>query len=158
MIKCIELNFREPAIYNLLGLILERLGKIDESIASFSNAIELIANNEFSNQILCAYENKARVLCCAKRFKESIECYELIIKHITNDPFIFAGYGMALFFDTRLMDSLISFEKALMLCNRLESSNTDTNTTDITLMLSKVLFALGTPDHLKLARQQLLQW
>lgn len=144
---------------------MEKQIKLKESLKAFEKAIELLTLKSgfiiliigfAKKELYLAYENKARVLCSLKNYKESIACYELIISNpvMEADAFIYAGYGLALYFDGQLMDSLLAFEKSL---SKIEDGIVVTSN-DVKLMLSQVLFALGTPQHIDLAKQQLLQW
>lgn len=155
ILKCVESKQPDPAIYNLYGLILESQGVTSMAIDAFRKAIELLLSEPSKDaELIRVYENKARSLCNLKKFKESIETYGNVMQCGHGDAFTYSGYGIALYFDGRLVDSLMAFEKALALCEVNSESALVAN--DVTVMLSQVLISLGTKEHVDLAKQQLL--
>ena len=151
LLKCTQANLSDPAIFNMYGIALEMQGKYAEAVTSFERAIEILRINKSNENLHYVIENMARVLCGSKRFEESVQLYQKVINLGEKvDLFTWVGYGIALFFAGSLAESLNAFEKALAICTL------DPN--PINLMLSQVLFALGMPEHIEMAKQLLLQW
>ena len=64
----------------------------------------------------------------------------------------YVGYALSLFFDGKLQKSMIAFQSAFDASTEVKKTKNE-----VMLYLSQVLFALGSPKHLELAKQQLLE-
>lgn len=148
--KCVEARTDQAAVYNLFGLIQERQGKFGGALGSFELAA--IYAEPDSQEYYFHLENKARVLCSLNRYSESKENFEICRTTEWADAGTHIGLGLALFFESQLQESLECFETALKTAS--EISTPYFKITNI--LLSQVLFALGTPEHLDLARTQLM--
>ncbi|KAL2917247.1 Superkiller protein 3 [Polyrhizophydium stewartii] len=168
LLKCVERRPADPAAFNLYGLVLERQGLHEAAIDAFAAAIRLLeqAREDASSRRLLAValENKARVECAGGRFSDSFASFSAVLDlGQPTDAFTLVGQGLAAYFVGDLSASLHAFEKALAMCAGAEGdSAADAGRlkrlgNDTTLLLSQVLYALGTPEHIELAKQQLLQ-
>lgn len=114
MEKYIEQCDSDPYAYHLMGLLRECCGQYAEACDCFTISLKLLEfkqQSEFkqrSQQLeqleLANKRNLARCLCSAKRFKESIECYEQLLQSSSSspdDPILLLGYSAALFFDNQ---------------------------------------------------------
>ncbi|KAH9263511.1 hypothetical protein BASA83_013088 [Batrachochytrium salamandrivorans] len=166
LLKCVERFPADPAAYNVYGLILERQHQYEGAINAFSSAVGYIQENlnthpDCTQQRLAyALENKARCECAARLFEEANVTYtELVGLNQSENAFTFVGQGIAAYFVGNLTEGLMAFERALDFC---EGPSGDESVArllknDTMLLLSQVLYALGTDEHIDLAKQQLLQ-
>ncbi|KAK6098097.1 Superkiller protein 3 [Batrachochytrium dendrobatidis] len=166
LLKCVERFPEEPAAYNLYGLILERQHQHENSTSAFSEAIRLLSKSKHADQnhiqklLALVLENKARCESAAGRFHDANTTYkELANLDQPASVFTFVGQGFAAYFVQDLKTSLMSFEKALELCDSNSSDDATANRlkNDTILLLSQVLYALDTDEHIELAKQQLFQ-
>jgi tetratricopeptide (TPR) repeat protein len=142
---------------NLLGLYYERQHKYSSAIVYLRRALDLFANSENDARRVKVIENLARCLCSDGQFEESSQLYAHLVGS-TGDAYCCIGAGTSLYFSGRLEDSLVSFQKALDI-SLSDSANIDVLLqNDVSLLLSQVLYALGSETHLGLAKQQLLEW
>ncbi|KAJ3268370.1 Superkiller protein 3 [Terramyces sp. JEL0728] len=151
LLKCVEKKYPEPTLYNLYGLLLEQLGQTEQAVEAFRKALAILDVND-PNYHLCL-ENLARNTCALSNFEESAQLFENVVSN-SGDAHSHVGYGIALFFNGKYSESMSAFQSALDLC---ETSNDPKLFVDISLYLSQVLFAIGSKDHIALAKQQLLQ-
>ncbi|KAJ3317460.1 Tetratricopeptide repeat protein 37 [Boothiomyces sp. JEL0866] len=152
LLKCVEKRYQDPTMLNLYGLLLEKLGQTEQAVEAFRSAINLMDEND-SSRYLCM-ENLARNLCASSNFEESVQIFKSVVAAPHRDAYSFVGYGISLFFNENYAESMSAFQSALDLCD----GNSDTSLfIDISLYLTQVLFAIGSDDHIALAKQQLLQ-
>ena len=147
--KCAELQVPNCYIYNMYGLLLEKEANFGLACVQYGTGIKF-ASEEMK---LIITENLARSLCSNSMFGESVQVYSEIIKNC-RDKFVWAGYGVALFFNEQYSESFAAFESSL----ELAKGGHDSSYGHITILVSQVLFAMGGPEHLQLAKQQLAQW
>ena len=133
----------------MYGLLLEASDNRADAIASFKRAEELLVDPKLINMVK---ENRARCHANNGEYIDAIAAYEEIIRDESYDALTFVGYALTLFFAEKLEPSLMAFQKALDL------TQDDKTRNQVTLYLSQLLFALGAPEHLELAKQQLLEW
>ena len=161
LLKCVERRPEDASIYNMYGLVLERLGRYDEAVWSFEQGLNISQSEAIEENTKYILENKARVQCSAGKFEEACETYSKLVEIGVSNMFVYVGQGIASFFINQLETSLTAFEHALSLVDEMVQMGQDAKDAkrvknDIVLMLSQVLFALDTPEHIELAKQQLL--
>jgi len=105
--------------------------------------------------ILDVHNNLARVLCANSDFKESAKHYDIVLNQSQKNnvllPYLSLGAAKAYFFAGDLEASIQRFQSALTYENvRIK--------TEVMVGLSQVLYALGSPAHIDLAKQQLFNW
>ncbi|KAJ3315870.1 Superkiller protein 3 [Boothiomyces sp. JEL0838] len=152
LLKCVEKKNMGPTMLNLYGLMLEQLGQPEQAVEIFRNALPGLEDNA-SARYMCL-ENLARNLCSLSKYEESVELFRAVVASSYSDAYSFVGYGIALFFNQLYSESMSAFQSALDLCDANSNSRLFI---DISLYLTQVLFAIGTGDHVALAKQQLLQ-
>ncbi|KAI8929766.1 hypothetical protein BC831DRAFT_395884 [Entophlyctis helioformis] len=167
LLKCVERHSADPAAFNLYGLVLERLGQYEDAINAFAGAIRFIesshetdlSSTEKTRCLAYTLENKARAECAAGFFTEAVATFAQCVDLGHADAYTYVGQGMASYFVGDLAESLHAFEKALGVCETLSLDDAANRRlkNDTTLLLSQVLYALGTAEHVDLAKQQLLQ-
>ncbi|KAI9209035.1 uncharacterized protein BJ171DRAFT_564870 [Polychytrium aggregatum] len=161
LLKFTERSSSDPVVLNLYGLVLERQGKYMAALEAFDTALEALehASQKDKTRLASVTENKARVLCALGLFEDSVGCWELCLQYGGSaDGFTHVGQGLALYFAKRLPESLMAFEKAVKVAASRETvQGSGLIRNDIALMLSQVLYALGSPQHLQLAKGQLLE-
>ncbi|KND01469.1 SKI complex subunit tetratricopeptide repeat protein SKI3 [Spizellomyces punctatus DAOM BR117] len=150
---------------NLLGLVLERQGIYSKALDAFDDAMRALQSSniarlpadERKTSLRLITENRARVLCSMGRFSDSTAAYSEVLNTAVGDVYTQIGNGLALSFEERLPASLESFEKAFQIAaDATGEDGTTTLPNDVTLILSQVLYALGSEQHQELAKQQLL--
>ncbi|KAJ3404912.1 Superkiller protein 3 [Chytriomyces hyalinus] len=149
MLKFCEIWDNDAKGWNLLGLLRERQGMYDEAASAFKKAVELDDSADY-------LVNYARCLCSAGAYNDAIDTYNLLFSQSEGDVLSRVGFGLALFFERRLEESLGAFQSALDLLGELGDSQILLQN-KVGLMLSQVLYALGTDAHISLARDQLLE-
>ncbi|KAJ3256832.1 Tetratricopeptide repeat protein 37, partial [Borealophlyctis nickersoniae] len=169
LLKFIERRSGDPAALNLFGLVLERQGRYQDAVGAFEGAIrgleKLAGGGDVGRKLEMAVENRARCLVSSGRFGEASAAYSQLSSlrqqrgdsTLPADPYAEVGYGLSLFFEGRLRESLVAFERALQV---LESRSGEVGTkvaNDVGVLLSQVLYALGSVEHVELARAQLFQ-
>ncbi|KAJ3242718.1 Superkiller protein 3 [Chytriomyces hyalinus] len=149
MLKFCEIWDNDAKGWNLLGLLRERQGMYDEAANAFKKAVDLDDSADY-------LVNYARCLCSAGAYNDAIDTYNLLFSQSEGDVLSRVGFGLALFFERRLEESLGAFQSALDLLGQLGDSQILLQN-KVGLMLSQVLYALGTDAHISLARDQLLE-
>ena len=147
--KCNELQIPSASINNLYGLYLERNLNFVGALAQYRKA-KIFASAE---EMIIIQENIARAACSSFMFKESVELYELFVDQ-SIDCMAWTGYGISLFFQEQYDDCFLAFEKALKFAENVRG----TISGEITILVGKVLVQLGGPNHLMLAKDQILNW
>jgi citrate synthase len=100
--------------------------------------------------------NRARLLSALHRFPDALRVFVQLDNGSngsinTNVTIIsLVVRGITQFFCSKLVDSLNAFEQALTL-----AADHETQRAQVVLWLAQVLWALGTPEHQELAKQQL---
>ena len=150
--KCLEMNEKSYFLINLYGLILEKQKRTKLAIDMFRLAL---LDTKDSSQQSAIEENLARCLCAEGLFEESAIIFTKTVEN-GGDAYCAAGLGLALFLGHKPQESLLAFQKALELSQK--DSKDIQLVNDVNLVLSQVLFAIGTSDHIALAKQQLFQW
>ncbi|KAJ3091854.1 Superkiller protein 3 [Quaeritorhiza haematococci] len=161
--KYLELYPRDVSAANLLGVIFERQGRYDDAIMTYrrsmdvltQNPIDTMPNPQTTDHLVMLSENCARCLLASGKFTECIEMYKrrLELRETWDDVWTPMGLGLAYYFAKQLEQSFSWFEKALH--TSAEKSSAHQN--HVVLLLSQVMFALGTEQHMSLCKEQLLQ-
>ncbi|KAJ3242289.1 Superkiller protein 3 [Chytriomyces hyalinus] len=149
MLKFCEIWGNDAKGFNLLGLLRERQGLYDEAASAFKKAVDLDNSDDY-------LANYARCLCSAGAYNDAIDAYNLLFSQNEGDVLSRVGFGLALFFERRLEESLGAFQSALDLLGQNGDSQILLQN-KVGLLLSQVLYALGTDAHISLARDQLLE-
>ncbi|OZJ05539.1 hypothetical protein BZG36_01672 [Bifiguratus adelaidae] len=146
---------------NLYGLLLERIDQSEQAAAMFKRAREADASASAVRQYTFVF-NLARAQCAASQFEEAIETYGQVmaIHQRLSDadslpiPIVYAylGAGTAYYFCDQLQEALEMFEMALQETEADESALRP----QVILLLTQILTALGSEEHLALARDHLL--
>ncbi|RUP47706.1 hypothetical protein BC936DRAFT_145426 [Jimgerdemannia flammicorona] len=172
--KYTEQKPEDPTALNLLGLVLERLERYGRAAEAFASAVlslesqleQGVATIELVKPRLAkVHANLARVLCASGDFAGSIASYTTSLEMTADGStdafriYCHLGAGIAYYFDGQLENSLQMFEIAL--------SETDVEgdavgladvRKDVVVLLSQVLWALGTDEHRDLAKAELFRW
>ncbi|KAJ2760461.1 Superkiller protein 3, partial [Coemansia sp. BCRC 34490] len=158
--------------HHLLGLLLEQNQEYDNAVAAYETAYKRVVSSDMHDKktrLWIALTHLGRAQCSAERFIDAVDTYTRADALMGGDDadilqsalgpecgkqmFYFAlGFSLALFFAERLEDSLRRFEQALA-----QSENVPSVRPLVAVMLSQVLWALGTDEHRALARQYLLE-
>jgi len=137
----------------LLGLLSEQQGLYSQAMMAFDQALgslikpENQQKSDYSKNLNCIISNIARVLL-AQGFHEQAIQYYLKIQDQTLDGIL--GLGISYFFNGKLEDSMKQFELSLKF-----TENDQSLKAQVLFLICKVLFALGTPQHRSLAKQEL---
>ncbi|KAJ3131121.1 Tetratricopeptide repeat protein 37 [Physocladia obscura] len=161
MLKFCEIRSDDIAGFTLLGSLRELQGRFEDACAAFEKALNISKNQNVAAEeieITCLI-NYARALCSSQNYIASVVVYgELFEKSSQSSVLVHVGFGLALFFSDRLEDSLNSFQNALDMLSSLGQTDGDLMLQNkVRLMLSQVLYALGTDVHLELAKNQLME-
>ncbi|KAJ2521903.1 Superkiller protein 3 [Coemansia sp. RSA 2049] len=158
--------------HHLLGLLLEQNQEYDNAVAAYETAYKRVVSSDMHDKktrLWIALTHLGRAQCSAERFIDAVDTYTRADSLMGGDDadilqsalgpecgkqmFYFTlGFSLALFFAERLEDSLRRFEQALA-----QSENVPSVRPLVAVMLSQVLWALGTDEHRTLARQYLLE-
>lgn len=162
--KLTEQKLDDAQALNLLGLLLERLGHYEravEALAGAALALEAQAEegripdeNMLKQRMAMVNANLGRTLCASGNFQDAITHYENALEHGgagSSRVYCLLGAGIAYYFEDKLQESLEMFETAL---NETES-DIDLRM-DVTVLLSKVLWALGGDEQRNVAKDQML--
>ena len=145
MQKYVEQQPDDINAVNLYALILERVGFPEVGAQALEKLLPKISVEEERVVLL---SNAARLHCNAGQFEKSLQRYgEIPASYQTQYTII--GKGLASFFAEKLEVSMDCFQVALDTCSGIEKA-------EVTVLLSQVLHALGTQQHLDAARQLLL--
>ncbi|KAI9271925.1 hypothetical protein BDA99DRAFT_534395 [Phascolomyces articulosus] len=160
--KLTEQKLDDALALNLLGLLLERMGHYDrasEALAGAILALEAqaeqgrITQDEMNQRVAKVHCNLGRTLCASENFEGALSSYHSALEHMTTGStrvYCQLGAGIAYYFTDRLEESLGMFETAL---NETES-DLDLRM-DVTVLLSKVLWALGGEEQRSVAKDQM---
>ncbi|KAJ1648364.1 Superkiller protein 3 [Coemansia asiatica] len=138
---------------HLLGLLLEQNAEWEAAADAYACHV---AKTSSDQRKWVALVHLARAQCGAGQFAQSTETYALV-RHLKqpNDPlrifFCTLGHSLALFFAQRLEESLAHFEIALE-----QAEAAPRQRAFVAVMLGQVLWALGSAEHRRLARQHLI--
>ncbi|KAI8975433.1 hypothetical protein BDF20DRAFT_606329 [Mycotypha africana] len=152
-----KLTEKKPQLalgFNLLGLLLERLGQYDRASEAFASAIlaleaqmeqSIITEEEGQSRLAKVHTNLGRTLCASGDFEGAINATAS-----TTDVYARLNAGLAYYFMDQLEESLSMFEMAL------EATQNDiVLRQDVIVLLSKVLWALEGEEQRSVAKDQL---
>lgn len=150
--KIVEQYPNDAAFWNLLGLLSEQQGLLSQAANSFSRSLRVLQQTAAAGsdlvKVRAVKANFGRVLCAQGLFKESIASL-IDLEGLDVDTRLVLG--IAYFFDRQLDKSMKEFETAF-------SSATDSGLrTEAVVLICQILWALGTPQHRALARQELFK-
>lgn len=162
--KLTEQKLNGAHALNLLGLLLERMGHFERASEAFAGAIlaleaqleqGVINEKEAKERTAKAHANLGRTLCACGNFEGAISSYHSVLgqeQETTTTMRIYCqlGAGIAYYFEDRLEDSLAMFEAALN-----ETESNPELRLDVTVLLAKVLWALGGDEQRAVAKDQL---
>ena len=100
-------NPNHPDALHLLGLIVEKLGRIDQAIPLIQQAIQIYDSDSFY------HSNLAILLARIGAFEQSITHYQKALKLKPEDPGILNNLGMALYYKKEYQQSIDCFTQAL---------------------------------------------
>lgn len=162
--KLTEQRLDDAQALNLLGLLLERLGHYDRAVEALASAVlaleaqaeegRIADENVLKQRMAMVHANLGRTLCASGNFSDAITHYENALEHGgsgSSRVYCLLGAGIAYYFEDKLQESLEMFETAL---NETES-DVDLRM-DVTVLLSKVLWALGGDEQRDVAKNQML--
>ncbi|KAJ1975290.1 Superkiller protein 3 [Dimargaris xerosporica] len=164
----------DPCGHNLLGILLEECQQYAGAVQSLGTAVELVptsgklslavADDGLASVPLdCVVAaNYARLLNAVDDYPAAQQVYQSVIAKLDMDLAVhrdlsrynvchFLGLGLAQYFNHDLEASLHTFGQALALAEADVELYQDTS-----VLLAQVLWALGTPEHCTLAKEQLL--
>ncbi|KAI9489583.1 hypothetical protein BDB00DRAFT_842592 [Zychaea mexicana] len=159
--KLTEQKLDDALALNLLGLLLERMGQYDrasEALAGAILALEAqceqgrITQEEMNQRVAKVHCNLGRTLCANENFEGAISSYQSALEHCAGSSRVYCqlGAGIAYYFTDQLEDSLNMFETAL------NETQTDVDLRmDVTVLLSKVLWALDGDEQRAVAKDQM---
>lgn len=153
------MHFRNPQLLNLYGLVLEQQHRVKLAIDMFIEALSLLSDDEDASSTAlknAIHENLGRCLCTEGKFQESISSFQNIGED-GRDAYTLTGLGLAYFMNHDHLESLNTFQKALAVSEGAGGKDV-LLVNNVNLVLSQVLFALGSDEHIALAKQQLLSW
>ncbi|KAJ3028113.1 UNVERIFIED_CONTAM: Tetratricopeptide repeat protein 37 [Siphonaria sp. JEL0065] len=160
MIKFCEVCVNDVAGFTLLGLLREKQGGFEEAVKAFGKALEICralpAGMKAGESLSECLVNYARALCSAGLYSDAVQVYDEFFQNTDGDVLARVGFGLALFFEVRLEESLASFQEALNMLARMEFPNVLLQN-KVGVLLSQVLYALGSEVHLALAKDQLME-
>ena len=107
--KLVENYPRASGLYNILGIALQKKGKLNESISNFNQAINIQPNFDQ------AHNNLGNVLKDAGRVKEAIDSYEQALKLNPQYVETYSNLGIALGELGKFEEAIASHKKALKL-------------------------------------------
>lgn len=154
--KLTEKRLNDALSFNLMGLLLERLGQYGRASESFASAIlaleaqlqeEKISQEEGMSRLTKVHANLGRTLCASGDFEGAISSCT-----VTDASSVYAhlNAGIAYYFMDKLPESLNMFELAL------NATQEDISLRqDVVVLLSKVLWALGGDEQRTVAKDQL---
>ncbi|KAL7750051.1 Superkiller protein 3 [Sorochytrium milnesiophthora] len=150
MRKYLEVYPYDAEAWNALGLLLEHSSQYPEAATCLERSQALFAQRADEAAASQVAANLGRVRCSLAEFDASAEAYMQV-----SQPTVLTklGLGIALFFGQRLEESLHAFQDALTLVEGLDAALQN----DVSMHLAQVLSALGAPQHIELATDQLLQ-
>ncbi|ORY41579.1 TPR-like protein [Rhizoclosmatium globosum] len=156
MLKFCEICVNDASGFTLLGLLREQQGVWEEAVKVFGRAVEIL--RESNTGLGEALKNYARSLCSAGLYGDSIAVYDEVFaaEDASDDVLARVGFGVALFFEGRLEDSLTCFQDGLNMLAAAKDADVLVQN-KVGLLLSQVLYALGTDVHVGLARDQLME-
>lgn len=154
--KLTEKKLNDALSFNLMGLLLERLGQYGRASESFASAIlaleaqieeEKISQEEGMVRLSKVHANLGRTLCANGDFEGAISS-----STVTDASSVYAqlNAGIAYYFMDKLSESLNMFELALN-----ATQNDISLRQDVVVLLSKVLWALGGDEQRNVAKDQL---
>lgn len=140
---CLNCVSRDVGVaLNLLGLLYEKVGSFDDSIACFIKCRGILDEPVVSL-------NLARVLLTRGDTLEALEIYQSNIKSIENNGVLESSLGMALFHSNKVPECLEWLEKGLKSSRKSNEIHQD----DIAIVLSQVLFSLDTEQDIVKSRE-----
>ncbi|KAI9312434.1 hypothetical protein BX666DRAFT_2142351 [Dichotomocladium elegans] len=160
--KLTEQKLDNAQALNLLGLLLERLGHYERASEALAGAVLAlkaasengrIPDDVLKQRITIAQANLGRTLCASGDFEGAISNYEAALEYGTGSSRVYCllGAGIACYFLDQLEESLGMFEAALN-----ETEQDLDLRMDVTVLLSKVLWALGGDEQRAVAKNQML--
>ena len=157
--KFVEIEQNDGSAFNLLGLLFERQGRYMDAAKSFHAAFEILASAEEpdTKKIMSVAANHGRACLSSGSYNEAIQSYSLVLGSLELPGHVYhiLGCGLAYYFNGQLEESLNQFQRALEDCKDDEKTEIKS---DVMLLLSQVLYGLGTEQHISLAKEQLFQW
>ncbi|KAJ1728795.1 Superkiller protein 3 [Coemansia biformis] len=160
----------QGAGHHLLGLLLEQNGEYECAAEAYQVAHERAASSAEAGGLRewGALTCLARAQCSAAQYGAAVESYgrgaallqsgdvegQLVAEQGGAAQLFYyvLGYGLALFFDGQLEESLARFEQVLALADGAPEQRPH-----VAVMLAQVLWALGSEEHRALARQHLVE-
>ncbi|KAJ3339919.1 Superkiller protein 3 [Entophlyctis luteolus] len=161
MLKFNEIREDDVAALTLQGLLYELQGRFDLAVEAFSRGLSAARQQQHPKEKDCL-ANYARGLLAAGFYSEAVGSFSELFEE-SNDPLKInvldkVGHGVALFFCSRLEESLTSFQDALDALALTEDPKCLVSLQNkVSIMLSAVLYALGTDVHVDLAKEQLME-
>lgn len=104
-----------PEAFNMLGMLLERLGMLNGSLKAYKRSVELMTDNGTTEDIERVRANYARLLSCAGHPKEAIEQF-LMLKNA--DTALLCSFGFALYKDMQLREAFKALQRALQVSKK----------------------------------------
>ncbi|KAI8814574.1 hypothetical protein BJ742DRAFT_786021 [Cladochytrium replicatum] len=174
LVKFVERHPDDVYARNVLGLLLELQQQHEAALLQFSAAIvslRLRSNTEPNkSELSILLENQGRVLCASGRYEESLLSFEEATKLRTSSSsavFLHLCWGISLFFCGQLQEAMVKLEVAQAGADHLKTlavprsfadeAVAKRTTAQAALLVSQVLYALGTETHIDLARSELLR-
>ncbi|RCI03355.1 Superkiller protein 3 [Rhizopus stolonifer] len=154
--KLTEQRVHDALSFNLLGLLLEKLGQHHRAAQSFASALlaveaqleeESVTPEEGQSRLDKIHANLSRCLVATGDFEGGVASYE---NHQTHTVYSQLNAGIAHYFLDQLPESLALFESALN-----ETQDDITLRQDVVVLLAKVLWALGGEEQRAVAKEQL---
>ncbi|ORX84134.1 TPR-like protein [Anaeromyces robustus] len=162
--KSIELSYKNPYAFNLMGLIQERQKQYDDAIQHFDKSIDLLKNIKTKDQVLIERSilkvkiNKFRVLCQNCQFEEGISLFNELLQYEENMDlkcFVHINLigGICYCYQKKYEESVKYLENAYNKCDDewKELKN------KITLTMAQVYYMTGSDECIEYSKQQLLK-
>jgi len=110
--KALEVDPRNPELWNARGNLLSELGRMDDAIESYNRALEFALEDERGAHV---WNRKGNAFLELGRFDEALECYEKAVEMEPSSDVYWTNLGVALLELERFEDALEAFNRALQL-------------------------------------------
>jgi tetratricopeptide (TPR) repeat protein len=97
----------KPEVWNNLGIALRQLGRLEEAITSYDNALKI------KSDLHEAWNNRGNALDDLGRYEEAITSYDQALKIKSNFHEVWNNRGNTLFNLGRLEEAITSYDQAL---------------------------------------------